>query len=199
MQVRGRRESHPSPCWMRARLPPPPTRVSPLQALTSPGLPGQTTSGAGWVPRSCRRLFTWVLPPPPGAPIHPSGPTVNGPFCKALSGCKASPLGLHLALYTSLSSALHRRRLPPGRLGSVFLNPGPQLPGGAAATWSLQVLHPEKALAPTAHPARVWWFRAGISTRVFVKRVLHRSSPAKALQQEIQQPLAWPILQWKNI
>ena len=27
---------------------------------------------------------------------------MNGPFSKAFSGCKASPLGLHLAVYTSL-------------------------------------------------------------------------------------------------
>lgn len=66
------------------------------------------------------------------------------------------------------------------------------------ATWSLQVLHPEGASAPTVPPACVWWFRAGISTRVFVKHVLHRSSLARALQQEAQRRLAWPALQGKK-
>ena len=38
-------------------------------------------------------------------------------------------------------------------LGSVLLNPGPQLPGGAVATRSPQVLGPETASAPAVHPA----------------------------------------------
>ena len=197
-QVRGRRESHPSPCWTRARLQPTSREAESTPGSDQPRVTGTNHAGCGLGTQKLQAALHVRAASSPRGSYSPFRTHCERPFCKALSGCKASLLGLHLALVTSLCSTLPRRWLPPGRLGSVFLNPGPQLPGGAAAMWSLQVLHPEGASAPTVHPVRVWWFRAGISTRVFVKHVLHRGSLARALQQEVQRRLAWPALQWKK-
>ena len=55
--------------------------------------------------RPSHPLCICVLTPHPGAPSHPPGPTVNAPFCKAFSGCKASPL------VSTLLSTPHRAAL----------------------------------------------------------------------------------------
>ena len=71
--------------------------------------------------RPSHPLCTCVLPPHPGAPSHPPGPTVNAPFCKAFSGCKASLLVSTLlstphraALFTVDGRHLFARRRPVG-------------------------------------------------------------------------------------
>ena len=127
---------------------PPPVRVSPLHALTSPGLPGQTTPGAGWVPRSCRWLCSCVLPPRPGAPIHPSGPTMNSPsikpfldarppcwdstlpsspHCAALSTGDGRHLGVWVPSFSTLGFSFPEGLWPRG-LCRCFILKEPRLP-----------------------------------------------------------------------
>lgn len=166
IQVRGRRESHPSPCWTRTRLQPTSRKGESTPCPDQPRVTGTNQARCGLGTQELQVALLMRAASSPRGSYSPFRTHREWPFCKALSGCKASLLGLHLALVTSLCSALHGRWSPPGHLGSVFLNPGLQLPGGAVATWSLQVLHPEGASAPTVPPACEWWFRAGISTRV---------------------------------
>ena len=176
---------------------PPPVRVSPLHALTSPGLPGQTKPGAGWVPRSCRWLCSCVLPPRPGAPIHPSGPTMNSPsvkpFLDARPPCWDStlPSSPHCAAL-STGDGRHLGVWVPSFSTLGFSFPEGLRPHGLCRCFILK----EPRLPPSTQHA------CGGSGQEFphgfVKHVLHRSSLARALQQEAQRRLAWPALQGKK-
>lgn len=92
---------------------------------------------------------------------------MNGPSLKPFLDARPPRWDSSL-LSTLLVQHSSRETVAAWGLGSVLLNPGPQLPGGAMSTRSLQVLRPEKASAPTVHPAHVRWVRAGVSTRVLV-------------------------------